>query len=81
MISKTLIQKYIHVCHPDNWNTHNHQSTESPQNTQTHTVHWNRQTSQPLEIPNSLGNWYTQTAQPREALRPLSSLKYPDQIH
>ena len=51
MISKPLIQKYIHVCHPDNWNTHNHQSTESPQNTQTHTVHWNTQTSQPIETP------------------------------
>ena len=51
MISKPLIQKYIHVCHPDNWNTHNHQSTESPQNTQTHTVHWNAQNSQPIEIP------------------------------
>ena len=51
MISKPLIQKYIHVCHPDNWNTHNHQSTESPQNTQTHTVHWNAQNSQPIETP------------------------------
>ena len=51
MISKLLIQKYIHVCHPDNWNTHNHQSTESPQNTQTHTVHWNAQNSQPIETP------------------------------
>ena len=35
----------------------------------------------PLKLPNSLGSWYTQTAQPREALRPLSSLKYPTQIH
>ena len=35
----------------DKWNTHNHQSTESPQNTQTHTVHWNTQTSQPIETP------------------------------
>ena len=52
MISKPLIQKYIHVCHPDNWNTHNHQSTESPQNTQTHTVHWNAQNSQPIETPH-----------------------------
>ena len=51
MISKPLIQKYIHVCHPDNWNTHNHQATESPQNTQTHTVHWNAQNSQPIETP------------------------------
>ena len=51
MISKPLIQKYIHVCHPDNWNTNNHQSTESPQNTQTHTVHWNAQNSQPIETP------------------------------
>ena len=51
MISKPLIQKYLHVCHPDNWNTHNHQSTESPQNTQTHTVHWNAQNSQPIETP------------------------------
>ena len=33
MISKPLIQKYIHVCHRDNWNTLNHQSTESPKNT------------------------------------------------
>ena len=39
MISKPLIQKYIHVGHPDNCNTHNLQSIESPQNTQTHTVH------------------------------------------
>ena len=54
MISKPLIQKYIHVCHPDNWNTHNHQSTESPQNTQTHTVHWNAQNSQPIETPKLL---------------------------
>ena len=45
------MRKYIHVCHSDNWNTHNHQSTESPQNTQTHTVHWNTQTSQPIETP------------------------------
>ena len=51
MISKPLIQKYIHVCDPDNWNTHNHQSTESPQNTQTHTVHWNAQNSQLIETP------------------------------
>ena len=51
MISKPLIQKYIHVCHPDNWNTHNHHSTELPQNTQTHTVHWNAQNSQPIETP------------------------------
>ena len=51
MISKHLIQKYIHVCLPDNWNTPNHQSKESPQNTQTHTVHWNTQTSQPIETP------------------------------
>ena len=51
MICKPLIQKYIHVCHPDNWNTHNHQSTESPQNTQTHTVHWNAQNSQHIETP------------------------------
>ena len=51
MISKPLIQKYIHVCHPDNWNTHNHQPTESLQNIQTHTVHWNAQNSQPIEIP------------------------------
>ena len=51
MISKPLIPKYMHVCHPDNWNTHNHQSTESPQNTQTHTVHWNTQTSQPIKTP------------------------------
>ena len=51
MISKPLIQKYIHVCHPDNWNTYNHQSTESPQNTQTHTVHWNAQNSQPIKTP------------------------------
>ena len=51
VISKPVIQKYIHVCHPDNWNTHNHQSTESPQNTQTHTVHWNAQNSQPIETP------------------------------
>ena len=51
MISKPLIQKYIHVCHPDNWNTHNHKSTESPQNTQTHTVHWNTQNCQPIETP------------------------------
>ena len=35
----------------------------------------------PLKLPNSLGNWYTQTAKPREALRPLSSLKYPNQVH
>ena len=56
MISKPLIHKYIHVCHTDNWNTHtcNHQSTESPQNTQTHTVHWNTQTSQPIETPKLL---------------------------
>ena len=39
MISKPLIQKYIHVGHPDNGNTHNLQSIESQQNTQTHTVH------------------------------------------
>ena len=77
MISKPLIQKYIHVCHPDNWNTHNHQSTESPQNTQTHTVHWNAQNIQPIETPKLP----RQLIQPREALRPLSSLKYPDQIH
>ena len=51
MISKPLMQKYIHVCHPDNWNTHNHPSTESPQKIQTLTVHWNTQTSQPIEIP------------------------------
>ena len=38
-------------------------------------------TANPLKLPNSLGNWYTQTTQQKEALRPLSSLKYPDQIH
>ena len=55
MISKPLIQKNIHVGHPDNWNTHNLQSIESPQNTQTHTVHWNTQTSQPIETPKLPG--------------------------
>ena len=82
MMRKPLIQKYIHVCHPDNWNTHNHQYTDSRQNTQTHTqsteIH---KPANPLKLPNSLDSWYTQTAQPREALRPLSSLKYPTQIH
>ena len=77
MISKSLIRKYIHVCHPDNWNTHNHQSTESPQNTQTHTVHWNTQTSKPIETPklprqlihlNRPDQGSTQTAQFTEIL-------------
>ena len=81
MISKPLIQKYIQKYQEDNWNTHNLQSIKSPQKTQTHKVHLNTQTSQPIETPNSLGNWNTQTAKPREALRPLSSLKYSDQIH
>ena len=38
-------------------------------------------TANSLKLPNTLGTWYTQIAQPREALRPLSLLKYPDQIH
>ena len=72
MISKPLIQKYIHVGHPDNCNTHNLQSIESPQDTQTHTVHWNTQTSQPIETPklprqlihlNRQAQGSTQTAQ------------------
>ena len=80
---ENLWSKNIYVCHPHNWNTHNHQSTESQQNTKTHTVHWNTQTSQPIEtlkLPRQLIH-PKRPAQPREALRPLSSLKYPDQIH
>ena len=50
----------------------------TPKRTQSTEMH---KTANPLKLPNSLGNWYTQTAQPREALRPLSSLKYSDQIH
>ena len=79
MIRKPLIQKYIHVRHPQNWNTHNHHSTESPQNTQN--AHSTLKYTNKPNHWNSLGNWYTQTAQPREALRPLISMKYPDQIH
>ena len=51
LVKMPRVQKYIHVGHPDNWNTHNLQSIESPQNTQTHTVHWNTQASQPIETP------------------------------
>ena len=50
----------------------------TPKRTQSTEMH---KTANPLKLPNSLGNWYTWTAQHREALRPLSSLKYPNQIH
>ena len=49
-----------------------------PKHTQSTEIH---KPANPLKLPNSLCSWYTQTAQPREALRPLSSLKYHTQIH
>ena len=46
-ISEPLIKKYIYMYATQA----NHQSTESPQNIQTHTVHSNTHTSQPIENP------------------------------
>ena len=56
MISKPLIQKYIHVCHPDNetpiiTSLLNRQRT--PKRTQSTEMH---KTANPLKLPNSLGN-------------------------
>ena len=59
LVKMPRVQKYIHVGHPDNWNTHNLQSIESPQNTQTHRTlkytsqptHWNSKTPYAYETP------------------------------